>query len=277
MPIIFFGTLFAKVKATGKIIQAIGENIMDNTKYIALSRQMALWKQMDIVSNNMANMNTTGYKQDEAVFSSYIHQSDQKVAVQGMARKPLYFTQDFGSYSNFNEGMLVETGNTLDVAIKGDAFFAVQTPSGERYTRKGNFTLDADGMLVTTEGDPVLSENNEPFFFAPEEKQISIVENGEIYTENGLIGKMKLVQFEDNQKLLKVANTMFENTDGNNMIIGEDNIRVLQGKLEKSNVNSIEEMTKLVNLQRSYEYVQQMIDEEHDRLSNTINAFAQMV
>ena len=250
---------------------------MDNTKYVALSRQMALWKQMDVVSNNMANMNTSGYKQDEAVFSSYLHQTKEGSNIKGLAAKPLYFTQDYATYSNFSEGMLAETGNTLDVAIKGDAFFAIQTEGGERYTRKGNFTLDADGMLVTSEGDPVLSDSNEPFFIAPGEKEISIMENGEIYTENGLIGKMKIVSFADNQKLLKVANTMFENVDGNNMIIGEDNIKVMQGKLEKSNVNSVEEMTKLVNLQRSYEYIQQMIDEEHDRLSNTISSFGQMI
>ena len=250
---------------------------MDNTKYVALSRQMALWKQMDVVSNNMANMNTSGYKQDEAVFASYLHQSDENVKVKGLAAKPLYFAQDYGTYGNFSEGMLAETGNTLDVAIKGDAFFAIQTEGGERYTRKGNFTLNSDGMLVTSEGDPVLSEANEPFFIAPGEKEISITESGEIYTENGLIGKMKIVSFADNQKLLKVANTMFENVEGNSMVIGEDNIRVMQGKLEKSNVNSIEEMTKLVNLQRSYEYVQQMIDEEHDRLSNTISAYTQMI
>ena len=250
---------------------------MDNTKYVALSRQMALWKQMDVVSNNMANMNTSGYKQDEAVFTSYLHQADEDVKVQGLAAKPLYFTQDYGTYGNFSEGMLAETGNSLDVAIKGDAFFAVQTAGGERYTRKGNFTLDSDGMVVTTEGDPVLSEAGEPFFIAPGEKEISIMENGEVYTENGLIGKLKIVSFADNQKLQKVANTMFENTAGNDMIIGQNNIRVMQGKLEKSNVNSIEEMTKLINLQRSYEYVQQMIDEEHDRLSNTISAFTQMI
>lgn len=250
---------------------------MDNTKYVALSRQMALWKQMDVVSNNMANMNTSGYKQDEAVFSSYLHQAQENIKVKGLAAKPLYFTQDYGSYNNFSEGMLSETGNQLDVAIKGDAFFAIGTESGEKYTRKGNFTLDENGMLVTSEGNPVLSEANEPFFIAPGEKEISIMENGEVYTENGLIGKMKIVSFADNQKLLKVANTMFENQEGNNMTIGEDNIRIMQGKLEKSNVNSIEEMTKLVNLQRSYEYIQQMIDEEHDRLSNTISAFGQMV
>ena len=97
---------------------------MDNTKYVALSRQMALWKQMDVVSNNMANMNTPGYKQDEAVFASYLHQSDENVKVKGLAAKPLYFTQDYGTYGNFSEGMLAETGNTLDVAIKGDAFFS---------------------------------------------------------------------------------------------------------------------------------------------------------
>ncbi len=246
---------------------------MDNTKYIALSRQMALWKQMDMVSNNMANMNTSGYKQDEAVFSSYLVKTERG---KDLAKEPLAFTQDFATYKNFAEGMITETGNTFDLAIKGDAFFAVRTAEGERYTRKGQFTLDAGGMLVTSTGDPVLSENNEPFFIAPGETEISIAENGEITTENGNIGRLKLVSFNDNQKLQKTANTMFANTDGNGMVLENDNIRVLQGAIEKSNVNAIEEMTKLVNLQRSYEYVQQMIDEEHDRLTNTITAFATM-
>lgn len=246
---------------------------MDNTKYIALSRQMALWKQMDMVSNNMANMNTSGYKQDEAVFSSYLVKTENG---KGMAQVPLAFTQDFGTYKNFAEGMISETGNTFDLAVKGDAFFAVRTAEGERYTRKGQFTLDANGMLVTSTGDPVLSETNEPFFFAPGETEISISETGDVTTENGNLGRLKMVSFTDNQKLLKVANTMFENTEGNNMVLGGNNARIIQGAVEKSNVSAIEEMTKMVNLQRSYEYVQQMIDEEHDRLTNTITAFASM-
>lgn len=246
---------------------------MDNTKYIALSRQMALWKQMDFVSNNMANMNTSGYKQDEAVFSSYLVKTENG---KGMAQQPLYFTQDYATFKDFSEGMIAETGNTFDLALKGDAFFAVRTAEGERYTRKGQFTLDANGMMVTSTGDPVLSETNEPFFFVPGETSISISETGDVSTENGNLGRIKTVSFVDNQKLLKVANTMFENTEGNSMVIGGNNARILQGSIEKSNVNAIEEMTKLVNLQRSYEYVQQMIDEEHDRLSNTITAFATM-
>ncbi len=246
---------------------------MDNTNYIALSRQMALWKQMDTVSNNMANMNTSGFKQDEAVFTSYMIQTPK---AEGVGRVPLYFTEDYGTYQNFAEGPIVETGNTFDLALKGDAFFSVETDQGERYTRKGQFTLNSDGMLVTNEGYAVLSENNEPFFFAPGESEISITQSGEVMTENGVIGRLKLVRFADNQKLLKTAGTMFENVGGNAMRPAGDDAEVIQGAVEKSNVQPIVEMTKLIKLQRSYEYVQQMIDEEHDRISNTIETYAQL-
>lgn len=245
---------------------------MDNTKYIALSRQMALWKQMDIVSNNMVNMNTSGFKQDDAIFASYLTQTKN---AEGFGQVPVYFTQDFGMYKDFREGVIQHTGNTFDLALQGDAFFAVETPEGERYTRKGQFQLNADGMLVTSEGYAVMSENNEPFFIAPGEKEISITESGDVYTENGVIGTIKTVSFENNQKLLKVADTMFENTDGN-MMQPADNAKVIQGAVEKSNVDPIVEMTKMIKLQRSYEMVQSMIDEEHERLSNTISTYSQL-
>ena len=246
---------------------------MDNTKYVALSRQMALWKQMDIVSNNMANMNTSGYKQDDAVFTDYMVKTEN---AQGFGKTPVYFTMDYGIFKDFSEGAFVETGNTFDAAIQGDAFFAVETPEGERYTRKGQFSLNADGQLVTKDGYPVLSENNEPFFFAPGETMINIAENGDVSTENGMIGRLKLVSFANNQKLLKIAGTMFENMPGNTMVI-ENQAVVKQGMIEQSNVSPIAEMTKLIKLQRSYEYVQQMIDEEHERLSNTIDTYSQLI
>ncbi len=246
---------------------------MDNTKYIALSRQMGLWKQMDIVSNNMANMNTAGYKQDDAVFSSYIVKTE---GAKGFGQVPLYFTQDFGTFKDFQEGAFQETGNALDVALQGNAFFAIETPNGEMYTKKGQFALDANGMIVTKDGDALLSENNEPFFIAPGEKEIVISENGEVSTETGVIGRLKLVTFGNEQKLLKMGGTKFANTEGNMMTIGGGNTRVMQGKIEQSNVQPIVEMSKMIKLQRSYEYVQQMIDEEHERLSNTISTYSQL-
>ncbi len=245
---------------------------MDNTKYIALSRQMALWKQMNVVSNNVANMNTTGYKQEDTLFSTYIAQT---MNATGMGKEPVYFTQDFATYNNFSEGPLVETGNSLDVALQGDGFFVIDTGSGVSYTRKGNFTLDSNGMIVTPDGYPVLSQNNAPLFVAPTETEIMITEDGSVSTENGIIGRLQVVKFADNQKLLKKAGTMFDNVDGN-AVMAADNVRVVHGSLEKSNVNSVEEMTKLIQLQRSYDFVQQMIDEEHDRISNTIETYSQL-
>lgn len=246
---------------------------MDNTKYVALSRQMGLWKQMDIVSNNMANMNTSGFKQDEAIFTSYIVETKK---AEGFGQVPVVFTQDFGIFKDFQEGAFQETGNQLDVAIQGDGFFALETTQGERYTRKGQFSLDYEGKIVTKEGDVLLSENSEPFFIAPGEKEIYISESGDVSTENGVIGRLKVVAFADNQKLKKIGNTMFENVEGNTMEVGVADIRIKQRMVEKSNVEPIVEMSKMIKLQRSYEYVQQMIDEEHERLSNTINTYAQL-
>ena len=246
---------------------------MDNTNYVALSRQMALWKQMNIVSNNMANMNTVGYKQDDAVFTSYLQQTPSAL---GIGASPIYFTQDFGDYADFSEGSFKETGNDLDVAIRGKGFFCIETAGGERYTRKGQFTLNEDGALATTEGDIVLSESNAPLFFAPGEREITISESGDVITENGIIGRLKIANFADEGKLLKTAGVLFENVDGNAISYGSDNVRIIQGMVENSNVNAIAEMTNLIKIQRSYDYVQQMIDEEHTRLTNTISTFAEL-
>ena len=246
---------------------------MDNTSYIALSRQMALWKQMNIVSNNVANMNTAGYKQDNALFTSYINQTPDAA---GVGAAPQFFTMDFGDFQDFGEGAFKNTGNTFDLAIKGDGFFCIETRDGEKYTRKGQFTLNEDGALTTTDGDFVMSENNTPLFFAPGETEITISESGDVMTENGVIGRLKIAQFADNQKLLKTSGVLFDNREGNAVVFGSGNYRIAQGMVEASNVNAVAEMTNLVNIQRSYDYVQQMIDEEHDRLSNTISTFAEL-
>jgi len=246
---------------------------MDNTNYVALSRQMALWKQMNIVSNNIANMNTAGYKQDDAVFTSYLQQTPSAV---GIGADPVYFTQDYGDYADFSEGSFKETGNDLDVAIRGKGFFCIETAAGERYTRKGQFTINEEGALTTTDGDIVLSESNAPLFFAPGEREVVISESGDVMTENGLIGRLKIANFADEGKLLKTAGVLFENVEGNAITYGADNARIIQGMVENSNVNAIAEMTNLIKIQRSYDYVQQMIDEEHTRLTNTISTFADL-
>lgn len=245
---------------------------MDSIRYVALSRQMGLWKQMESISNNMANMNTSGFKGSETLFRSYVAETQ---GAEGVSGKPVYFTQDFASFQDFSEGPVTETGNTFDISIQGDAFFAVEDAAGEKYTRKGQFQLDKSGMIVNNQGHPLLSENGTPFFIAPTEKEVIISPNGDVTTENGVIGKIKLVKFEDNQSLLNIGGAMFENASNTKASINAD-AKVTQGTIEKSNVNSITEMTKLINVQRSYEFVQQMIDQEHSRISDTISVYSQL-
>lgn len=245
---------------------------MDNTKYIAL-----------VASDGFVEADGHCFQQHgqhehfrlQAGRRDICFVSDADQKCRGVRQGSRLFTQDFGMYKDFKEGAIVHTGNTFDLALQGDAFFAIETPEGERYTRKGQFQLDADGQLVTSEGYAVMSENNEPFFIAPGETEISVAENGEVFTENGVIGRIKTVSFANNQKLLKVADTMFENTAGN-MMQPAANAKVVQGAVEKSNVDPITEMTKMIKLQRSYEMVQSMIDEEHDRISNTISTYSQL-
>jgi len=247
---------------------------MDNTKYIALSRQMGLWKQMDVVSNNMANMNTAGFRSSDVFFNSYVINTK---GAEGAGRLPVHFANDFATFNNFDAGALMETGNTFDVSIHGDAFFAIETAGGERYTRKGQFHLDMNGMMVNQNGQAVLSDNDEPFFFAPGERDVVISEDGAVSTENGLIGRLKLVRFDDDRRLVKIGDTMFANPIGNEMHAVVNEASVHQGVLEQSNVNSILEMTKMINLHRSYEHIQQMIDAEHDRITNVIATYTQLV
>lgn len=244
---------------------------MDNTKYVALSRQMGLWKQMDFVANNMANMNTAGYKSQDVMFRDFVLQA---VDAKGFGKEPVHFNEDFATLKDFSEGTMQHTGNVLDFAIKGDAFFAVETEAGEMYTKKGQFMLDSNRMIVNNEGNPLLNENGEPFFIAPEEHEIMVSPAGDVSTENGVIGRIKLVAFEDNQMLEKVSDSMFKNERGNFIQVADATVE--QGIVEKSNVNSISEMTKMIGLQRNYEYVQQMIDTEHERLSNTIQMYSQL-
>ncbi len=246
---------------------------MENAKYIALSRQTALWRRMDAIANNLANMNTAGFKREDQMFTEYLVKSP---AEDKIGKEKIRFVQDLGTYRDFAEGALTQTGNNLDVAIHGDAFFAIETPQGEKYTRKGQFSLDSEGKLVTASGNAVLSDGNDPFFFAPNESQIEISTDGTISTENGVIGKLKVVSFDDNLKLKNTYDGLYETTY-DNQPQDATNVSFAQGMIEQSNVNPILEMTNMIDVQRSYANVQKLIDIEYERQKEAINVFTTKV
>ena len=240
---------------------------MENTSYIALSRQTALWRQLDMVANNLANMNTPAFKGEGALFTEYLMKSPSD---ERTFKDKLSFTQDFGTVRDLKEGPMLATGNPLDVGIHGEGYFTVETPDGIRYTRSGQFNLDNEGKLVTAEGFPVLSTNNEPFFFAPNENNIEISRDGTISTENGVIGNLRLVTFENGQKLSKTYGSLYVTSEDNPPKDAEK-VELAQGMLEQSNVQPVVEITRMIDIQRSYGFVQKLIEEEHERQRKAVD------
>ncbi len=237
---------------------------METTTYIALSSQGALRREMNAIAHNMANMNTTGFKGERMMFVDHIQRSRSGDFI---ADQRLSFVRDVASFRDTSAGPIEQTGNPLDVAIHGDGYFAVQTPGGERYTRNGSFRLDNAGQLVTQAGAPVLSNAGAPFFFAPEDTSITITGDGTVATENGPLGKIRVVSFANDQDLENVGDGLYTT---NQQPIDKPDAQVAQGALEKSNIEAIMEMTRMIEVNREYSRAQKLIDREDERIRKMV-------
>lgn len=213
---------------------------MDNHVYIPLSRQLALFRDMDVTANNLANVNTVGYGANKLLFNSYLYQDN--------GRGKMAFAHDVSTYRNLNNGGLRQTGNTFDVGLGGDGYFVVQTPLGDRYTRAGNFQLDAEGRLVTTEGYPVLDQNGATITFTQDDRNVVIGEAGNIVVDGEERSIIGIVDFENPQELRKAGDRMYTTEQAPIQAV---NPRLAQGTVENSNVTPVLEMTHMVEVSRA--------------------------
>ena len=251
---------------------------METSSYIALSRQSALRRQMDIVANNLANMNSTAFKGEKMMFVEHLVKSK---GGESFIPTKLSFARDVASYKDLSEGPIKTTGNALDMAIQKEGYFVVDTPDGQQYTRNGRFRLDQEGQLVTQSGFPVLSSAGTPFFLSPEDKDIVVAKDGTLSTNNGDLGKIKVVTFDDPQKLQKQAGGLLSSKNigggGDNDAFQPNDAEkpnVIQGALESSNVNAIIEMTKMIEVNRAYDSVKKFIEKEDQRQKQMIQHLA---
>ncbi len=162
---------------------------MENTSLIALSRQDTLRRHLNIIANNLANMNTTGFKAKKMMFIEHLTRGEGGGSI---ARQSISFVRDIATMRDTAAGTLKETGNPLDMTIRGPGYFVVETEDGERYTRNGHFQLDEAGRLVAKGGHPVLSDSGQPFFFSPEDSEIKVAPDGTVSTENGELGRIRV-------------------------------------------------------------------------------------
>ncbi len=238
---------------------------MENTSYIALSRQAALWRQLDVVAGNLANMNTPSYKNEQMMFREYLVDTRSSDKLLGTK---LAYVQDFGLLRDTRAGALQETGNTLDFAMANDdGYFQIETEGGMRYTRNGRFRVDENGMLVNAAGYAVMGQGDSPIIFAPNEVNISVAPDGTVSTENGVVAQMKVVKFEDQQMMRKVGDSLYETNEQPQELT---NPQIAQYMVESSNVQAVSEITTMTKILREYQSIQQLIDKEHERQLNVI-------
>jgi flagellar basal-body rod protein FlgF len=243
---------------------------MEASTYIALSRQGGLRRQMDVVANNLANMNTAGFKGEKMMFVEHLVRS--KNIESALGEKNAY-VRDIATRRDFSKGSLETTGNPLDFGISGDGFFTIQTQFGTQYTRNGHFQLDQDGQLVTETGDPVLAEGDSPIFFAPGDTKIVVARDGTISTLNGELGKLSVVTFENMQSLKPGASGLFK---GGNPVAAE-NPSIHQGMLEDSNIQPIIEMSYMIGVHRAYDNMKMFLEREDQRMRDMAKGLAQAV
>ena len=232
---------------------------MENALLIGLSRQVALKRQMDVVANNMANMNTAGYKTGSMLFEGHIMPVAEMNEMTGQDKR-LSFVLDSSVYRSFEEGGFKQTGNDLDVAISGEGWLVAQTPDGERYTRNGQLKLDAEGQLVTPSGYPILGDGG-PISFSSNDTGIEIATDGTISTSQGIKDRLRVVQFENNAALKKEGETMFSTSQSPEIV---EDVRVLQGVIEQSNVKPINELTKMIETLRAYTSMAQTMSQAQE-------------
>jgi flagellar basal-body rod protein FlgF len=229
---------------------------MDNALYVGLSRQMTLRRELDIVANNIANANTTGFKVEELM----VRTEPAKPARTAGGTNPVKFVLDDGVARDFGQGALTQTGGDFDLALEGQGFFKVSTAGGERYTRDGRFTMGPDGKLVTQNGQSVLDEGGGEILLDPLKGPVTIARDGTVSQGAELLGKIAVVRPTDLASFRKDGDNLYRNTT-NDTPQAAPAAAIHQGMLEASNVQSITQITKLIEVSRAYESVAKMMDQ----------------
>ncbi len=228
---------------------------MDNALYVGLSRQMVLRREMDIVANNIANADTTGFKLEQLLQKT----DAQEGAASLQGPRSVKFVGEDGVIRDFGQGGMRRTDAPLDLAIEGQGFFQVSSPNGPRFTRDGRLRLDDTGRLVTEGGLAVMDDGGGEISLDPQKGAITIAEDGTITQGTTRVGKLGVYGFQTLGALQKTGDNLYQNTS-NQQPQAATAARVRQGMLESSNVQPILEITRMIEVTRAYEQMAKMMD-----------------
>jgi flagellar basal-body rod protein FlgF len=233
----------------------------------ATAGMMARGVQLEKVSQNLANANTTGYKSEHLAYTSLIDQEIARLQMRGERGLELLAP---GQYTDYNSGAMMTTGNDLDVALSGDGFFVVQNQAGEEFfTRNGNFYRNDEGRLVTADNLQVVGQGGEIQLATG---RITIDADGSISQGGSEIDQLKVVTFADNTSLKSIGYSLYTIASPTVTAQPVENPDVRQGTLEQSNVNIVAEMVDLIELQRIFKFTQRAIQSQNETLGLAVNS-----
>ncbi|MCM2291406.1 flagellar basal-body rod protein FlgF [Allorhizobium sp. BGMRC 0089] len=237
---------------------------MQSGMYVSLSAQRALDKRLTTIADNMANVNTVGFRATEVKFDEVVARTGNDLNAK------VAFVSQGNDYLSTETGEIQETGNNLDFAVKGNAWFAMQTPAGEVLTRDGRFNMTANGQLVTVRGYPVLDTGGAPIQLDPQGGEPQVGSDGTI-TQNGRnVGQIGMFRADISQGYLRYDNSGIKTTQAPQAVVDDSSVQIKQGYLEQSNVNGIKEMTELIKVSRAFESISASMGQSEDSLGEAI-------
>ncbi len=222
------------------------EVVLDRCIFVALSGAVTQEKRLDMLSENLANINTPGFKKRQLLFESMVDESNSM----------RHFSESKQVVTDMSQGFTKRSGRDLDLAIQGQGFFEIETPDGIRYTRNGTFMVDKDGSLVTSEGYGVLGGGG---VIKLKGSNFVVSADGDISDKDGSLGKLNIINFENPEMLVREGNYYSAPGEWVKEAPTDEMTEVLQGHLEVSNVNAVKAMTTMIECMRSYESQSKMI------------------
>jgi flagellar basal-body rod protein FlgF len=257
--------------------------------YIAASAGLKQGKKLEIIANNLANINNTGFKKDNLVFKEYMAPYETSNGLEAAknnlvpperSNSNVSYVAVTDQYTDHKPGKYKQTNSKLDMALDGSGYFSVSTEEGIRYTRNGNFRLDNEKRIVNQKGQTLLDEKNKPIVITAEGTEISIDVYGNIFVGSGEraanIGKIKFIDFENKQTLEKLGDGLFFQSDTEANEKPVNNTKLRQGFLEGSNVTATDEMTNMLSTLRLFETYQKMIQSIDNMDDQSVNSIGRV-
>lgn len=239
---------------------------MQSGLYVSLSSQIALDKRLTTVADNIANMNTVGFRATDVKFDEILSRTQNDLNAK------IAFVNQGNDYLSTRGGEVQHTNSPLDFAVKGDAWFAIDTPAGMVLTRDGRFSIDEGGNLISTRGYPVLDVGGSPIQLNRNGGPPAVSADGQITQDDRPVAKLGLFQADVTKGFIRFENSGVIMTDNPQPVVDTPSVGVLQGYIEQSNVNGIAEMTQLIQINRAFESISSLMRDSEDSISQAIKA-----